>query len=224
MRLLIIEDEKDLAENLKKGLTEQGYAVDIALDGEVGDFMAETEPYDLIILDLMLPKIDGITICKNLRENGINIPILMLTAKSELNDKVKGFNIGADDYLTKPFSLVELYVRIKALLRRGDKIELPILEISDLKINLSKREVIRDSEKIILTPKEFAILELLAKNKDNVVTRSMILEHVWDINYTGDSNIIDVLIGTLRKKIDKSRYKKLIQTVYGIGFKLSEEE
>jgi DNA-binding response OmpR family regulator len=224
MRLLVIEDEKDLAENLKKGLTEQGYAVDIALDGEEGSFMAETEPYDLIILDLMLPKIDGITLCKNLREKGMTVPVLMLTAKSRLEDKVEGFDTGADDYLTKPFSLVELFVRVKALLRRVDQIELPVLEIADLKINLTKHEVIRGKDKIILTPKEFSILELLARNKDNVVTRSMLLDHVWDTNYIGNSNIVDVLIGSLRKKVDRASYIKLIHTVYGVGFKLSEEE
>jgi DNA-binding response OmpR family regulator len=224
MRLLVIEDEKDLAENLKKGLTEQGYAVDIALDGEEGSFMAETEPYDLIILDLMLPKIDGITLCKNLREKGMTVPVLMLTAKSRLEDKVEGFDTGADDYLTKPFSLVELFVRVKALLRRVDQIELPVLEIADLKINLTKHEVIRGKDKIILTPKEFSILELLARNKDNVVTRSMLLDHVWDTNYIGNSNIVDVLIGSLRKKVDRAGYIKLIHTVYGVGFKLSEEE
>lgn len=224
MRLLVIEDEKDLAQNLKKGLTEQGYAVDIALDGEEGGFMAEIEPYDLIILDLMLPKIDGITLCKNLREKGMTVPILMLTAKSRLEDKVEGFDIGADDYLTKPFSLVELFVRVKALLRRVGQIELPVLEIADLKINLTKHEVIRGEDKIILTPKEFSILELLARNKDNVVTRSMLLDHVWDTNYTGNSNIVDVLIGSLRKKVDRTGYDKLIHTVYGVGFKLSEEE
>ena len=224
MRLLIVEDEKDLAENLKKGLTEQGYAVDVALDGEDGSFMAETETYDLIILDLMLPKMDGITICKNLREKGINIPVLMLTAKSQIEDKVEGFNTGADDYLTKPFSVIELFVRVKALLKRKDQIELPVLEIDDLKIDLFKHVVTRGSEKIELTPKEFSILELMAKNKDGVVTRTMILDHVWDTSYTGNSNIVDVLIGTLRKKIDLPGKVKLIQTVYGVGFKLSTKE
>ncbi len=219
-----MEDEKDLAENLKKGLTEQGYAVDVALDGEEGSFMAETEPYDLIILDLMLPKMDGITICKNLREKGINVPVLMLTAKSQIEDKVEGFNTGADDYLTKPFSVIELFVRVKALLKRKDQIELPVLEIDDLKVDLFKHEVTRGSEKIELTPKEFSILELMAKNKDGVVTRTMILDHVWDTSYTGNSNIVDVLIGTLRKKIDLPGKVKLIQTVYGVGFKLSTKE
>lgn len=223
MRLLIVEDEKDLAENLRKGLTEQGYAVDVALDGEEGGFLAETEPFDLIILDLMLPKVDGVTICKDLREKGINTPILMLTAKSRLEDKVEGFNIGADDYLTKPFSMMELFVRVKALLKRKDQIDLPVLEVNDLKIDLFKHEVSRGAEKIELTPKEFSILELLAKNKDGVVTRTMILDHVWDTGYTGISNIVDVLVGTLRKKIDKPGLTKLIQTVYGVGFKLAKE-
>ncbi len=224
MRLLIVEDEKDLAENLKKGLTEQGYAVDIASDGEEGSFMAETEPYDLIILDLMLPKMDGIAVCKSLRDKSINVPVLMLTAKSQLEDKVEGFNTGADDYLTKPFSIVELFVRVRALLKRRDQIDLPILQIDDLKVDLFKHEVVRGSDKIELTPKEFSILELLVKNKDGVVTRTMILDHVWDTSYTGNSNIVDVLIGTLRKKIDLSGKIKLIQTVYGVGFKLSTEE
>lgn len=224
MRLLIVEDEKDLAENLRKGLIEQGYAVDVAFNGEDGEFMAETETFDLIILDLMLPKIDGITVCKMLREKGINTPILILTSRSRIEDKVEGFNTGADDYLTKPFSIAELYVRVKALLRRKDQIELPTLEIDNLKINPAKHEVIRGYEKITITPKEFAILELMAKNKDSVVTRTMILEHVWDTNYVGNSNIVDVLIASLRKKIDKAGYKKLIQTVYGVGFKLSEKE
>ena len=219
----MVEDEKDLAENLKKGLTEQGYAVDVALDGEEGEFLAETEPFDLIILDLMLPKIDGVTVCKNLRERGVNTPVLMLTAKSRLEDKVEGFNTGADDYLTKPFSMVELFVRVKALLKRKDQIELPVLEVEDLKIDLFKHEVIRGPAKIILTPKEFSILELLAKNKDGIVTRTMILDHVWDTNYAGNSNIVDVLIGTLRKKVDKPGGVKLIQTVYGVGFKLSKK-
>ena len=221
MRLLVVEDERDLAENLKKGLTEQGYAVDIALDGEEGCFMAETEPYDLIILDLMLPKMDGIAICNRLRKKGLNIPVLMLTAKSRIEDKVEGFNTGADDYLTKPFSMTELYVRVKALLKRRDKIELPVLEVGNLKIDLFKHKVYRANEAIELTPKEFSILELLAKNKNGVVTRTMILDHVWDTSYTGDSNIVDVLVGTLRKKIDLPGKGKLIQTVYGVGFKLA---
>jgi DNA-binding response OmpR family regulator len=224
MRLLIVEDENDLAENLRKGLVEQGYAVDVANDGEQGCFMVETEDYDLLILDLMLPKIDGLTICKSVREKGSSIPILMLTAKSQVEDKVEGFNFGADDYLTKPFNIAELYVRVKALLRRKNEIELPTLEIDDLKVNLTKHEVIRGNEKIILTPKEFSVLEMLIRNKENVVTRSMLLDHVWDTSYQGNSNIVDVLIGSLRKKLNKSSNNKLIHTVYGVGFKLADHE
>lgn len=224
MRLLIIEDEQDLAKNLKKGLTEQGYAVDTVSDGEEGEYLAETEPFDLIILDLMLPKIDGLTVSKHLRGKGISVPILMLTAKSRLEDKIEGFDTGADDYLTKPFSMQELSARIKALLRRKDKVELPILTVGDLTIDLLRHEVKLGRERIYLTPKEFSILELLAKYKNEVVTRSTILDHVWDTNYEGNSNIVDVIVGTLRKKIDKPGKPKLIHTVYGVGFKLSEKE
>lgn len=224
MRLLIIEDEKDLVKNLKKGLTEQGYAVDVAVDGEEGEYLAETEPFDLIILDLMLPKIDGLTVSRHLREQGINTPILMLTAKSQLEDKLEGFDTGADDYLTKPFSMQELFARIKALLRRRDKIDLPKVIVGDLTIDSFKHEVYMGREKVTLTPKEFSILELLAQNKNGLVTRSMILDHVWDTNFEGNSNIVDVLVGTLRKKIDEPGKQGLIHTVYGMGFKLSEKE
>jgi len=224
MRLLIIEDEKDLAENIKKGLVEDGFAVDISRDGEDGKFMIETEPYDLVILDLMLPKIDGITLCKEIREKGTKTPILMLTAKSTVENKIEGFDAGADDYLTKPFDFSELKARIYALLRRAGTIELPVLETADLKMDPQKHEVYRNAEKLDLTPKEFSILELLLKNKEKVVTRTMIVEHVWDYNFESMSNLVDVLIGTLRKKVDKKGMKKLIKTVYGVGFKLSEED
>ena len=224
MRILLVEDEKHLSDNIKKGLSEAGFAVDAAFDGEEGLYLATTETYDCIILDIMLPKMDGIAICNSLRKKGLNIPVLMLTAKSRIEDKVEGFNTGADDYLTKPFSMTELYVRVKALLKRRDKIELPVLEVGNLKIDLFKHKVYRANEAIELTPKEFSILELLAKNKNGVVTRTMILDHVWDTSYTGDSNIVDVLVGTLRKKIDLPGKGKLIQTVYGVGFKLAAKE
>jgi DNA-binding response OmpR family regulator len=175
-----------------------------------------------MILDLMLPKIDGISLCRSLRQKGYSVPILMLTARSAIDDKVEGFSAGADDYLTKPFNIVELLVRVKALLRRKDKIELPTIKITDLEIDLTRHEVKRASKRVALTPKEFAILELLAKNKDSVVTRTMLLDHVWDTSYTGNSNIVDVLVGTLRKKVDQPGMKKLIHTIYGVGFKLSE--
>lgn len=224
MRILIVEDEKDLAENLKKGLTEDGFAVDIALDGEEGRYMAESELYDLVILDLMLPKLDGISLCHEIRKKGIKIPLLILTAKSMVEDKVEGLNFGADDYLTKPFDFAELTARIHALLRRGSTNELPILEINNLKLDSSRHGVFREKTKLELTPKEFSILELLLRNKEKVVTRTQILEHVWDYNFESMSNLVDVLIGTLRKKVDKKGQKKLIRTVYGVGFKVSEED
>jgi len=221
VRILIVEDEKDLAENIKKGLTEEGFAVDIAPDGEEGKYMIESEPYDLVILDLMLPKLDGMSLCNEIRGDGIKVPILMLTAKSEVGNKIEGLNSGADDYLTKPFDFTELKARLHALLRRGSTNELPILEINDLKLNPSKHEAFRNETKLELTPKEFSILELLLKNKEKVVTRTQILEHVWDYNFESMSNLVDVLIGTLRKKVDTKGQKKLIHTVYGIGFKIS---
>ena len=224
MRLLVIEDEKDLADNIKRGLVEEGFAVDTAYNGEDGKFLIETEPYDLVILDLMLPKIDGLTLCKEIRKKGIQTPILMLTAKSTMENKIEGFDVGADDYLIKPFDFAELKARTYALLRRSGTIELPVLEIADLKMNPQKHELYRSSEKIDLTPKEFSILELLLKNKEKVVTRTMITEHVWDYNFESMSNLVDVLIGTLRKKVDIKGKKKLIKTVYGVGFKLSEED
>ena len=224
MRLLIIEDEKDLADNIKKGLIEEGFAIDISNDGEDGKFMIETEPYDLVILDLMLPKIDGIRLCKEIRAKGIKTPILMLTARSTVENKIEGFDVGTDDYLVKPFDFSELKARIYALLRRAGNIELPVLEIADLKLDPQKHEVYRNSEKLELTPKEFSMLELLIRNKEKVVTRTMIVEHVWDYNYESISNLVDVLIGTLRKKVDKKGEKKLIKTVYGVGFKLSEKD
>jgi len=223
MRILIVEDEVDLAENIKKGLVEEGLAVDVSNDGEEGKFLIETEAYDLVILDLMLPKIDGITLCKQIREQKIKVPVLMLTAKTTLEDKISGFDVGADDYLVKPFDFEELKARVFALIRRSGSIELPILEIDNLKLDSQKHEVYRGNQKLDLTPKEFAILELLLRNKEKVVTRTMISEHVWDYNFESISNLVDVLIGTLRKKVDTKGYKKLIRTVYGVGFKLSEE-
>lgn len=224
MRLLIVEDEKDLAENLKKGLVEDGFAVDVALDGEEGKYMIENEPYDLVILDLMLPKLDGVSLCVEIRKLGIRVPILMLTARSAVENKVEGLNSGADDYLTKPFDFSELKARVHALLRRSSTIELPILQIDGLRLDPARHEAYRDDIKLELTPKEFSILELLLKNKEKVVTRTQILEHVWDYNFESMSNLVDVLIGTLRKKVEKKERKKLIHTVYGVGFKIAELE
>ncbi len=223
MRILLVEDEERLSNNIKKGLTEQGFAVDTAYDGEEGEFLAETEEYDLILMDLMLPKKDGVSVCKSLRERKIKTPILMLTAKSQLEDKVVGFEAGADDYLTKPFAFEELKARIYALIRRSHGETETTLSVSDLQLDPKKHTVIRGDIEIKLTPKEFSVLEFLLTHKNEIVTRTQIIEHVWDMNFEGISNVVDVFITTLRKKIDKGNSKALIHTLHGVGYKISEK-
>lgn len=221
MRLLIVEDEVRLSDSIKKGLTEAGFAVDQSFDGEDGLFMAQSEDYDCLILDVMLPKMDGISICKQLRQCHQSTPILMLTAKNTVEDISLGLDSGADDYLTKPFSFVELKSRILALLRRSSSDSSPVLEIADLKLDPARHEVYRAGIVITLTPKEFSILEFLLRHKNELVTRTMITEHVWDYNFDNMSNIVDVFITTLRKKIDLGAKIKLIHTVRGSGYKIS---
>ncbi len=222
MRILLVEDERRLATVVKKGLTEEGFAVDAAYDGEEGQYLAESEEYDLIILDIMLPKIDGLTLCKELRKKNIKTPILMLTAKSTLEEKVEGLDSGADDYITKPFAFLELRSRIHALIRRSEKEASPILKIADLELNPIRHQVKRNGKMITLTPKEFSILELLLRHKDEVVSRTMIIEHVWDYNFDSMSNVVDVFVAALRRKIDKGAKIKLIHTLHGVGYKTSE--
>lgn len=221
MRILLIEDGKRLSHVIKKGLVENGYAVDTAYDGEEGLYLAESESYDLIILDLMLPKIDGITVCKELRVKHILTPILMLTAKTKVEDKVIGLDAGADDYLTKPFAFVELNSRLQALLRRSYRQPESTLRVDTLELDPIKHVVTRNGEHIPLTPKEFAILEFLMRHKDEVVTRTQITEHTWDYNFDSLSNVVDVFITTLRKKIDSNQKIKLIHTIHGVGYKIS---
>jgi len=223
MRILIIEDEVNLSNAIKTGLTEAGFAVDQAFDGEEGMFLAESEPYDTIILDIMLPKIDGLTICRRLRDKSAITPLLMLTAKERLEDKVAGLDAGADDYLTKPFEFAELRSRIHALLRRSHNQPKGAITIADLVIDPPKHEVTRDGKTISLTAKEFAILEYLALHTNEVVTRTQILEHTWDYNFDSMSNIIDVFIASLRKKVDQKSAIKLLHTVRGVGFSLREK-
>lgn len=218
MRILIVEDERRLGNIIKKGFIEDGFAVDQAFDGEEGQYLAESETYDLIVLDLMLPKIDGIEVCKNLRKKEIKTPILMLTARSTTEDKVKGLDSGADDYITKPFSFIEFRSRVHALIRRSHQEGSPFLQINGLMLDPLKHKVSREGKDISLTPKEFSILELLMRHKDEVVTRTMIIEHVWDYDFDGMSNVVDVFVVTLRKKIDGSFKKKLIKTVHGVGY------
>lgn len=223
MRILLIEDEKHLSEVIKKGFTELGFAVDQAFDGEEGLYLAESESYDVIILDILLPKLDGISVCRKLREKKITVPILILTAKSQVEERVTGLDAGADDYLTKPFEFVELQARVNALMRRNYQQPETIITIDDLEIDPVKRIVKRGSRQLFLTPKEFAILEFLARHKDKPVTRTQITEHTWDYNFDSFSNVVDVFIATLRKKVDEGYKKKLIHTVHGVGYVMSED-
>ncbi len=223
MRLLVVEDEKTLAKLIKEGLEEEGFSVDLAYNGEDGKFMAENEPFDMIILDIMLPKISGVEILKSMRKKGIKTPVLMLTAKNDVEDKVSALNIGADDYLTKPFSFDELLARIKAVIRRNFNEASNIIEISDLKIDLSTHEVKRANKSVELTAREYALLEYIALNKGKLLTRTDISEHIYNYEFDCDSNVIDVTITRLRKKIDKDFEKKLIHTVRGAGYILKEE-
>lgn len=222
MRILVIEDEKKIADFIKRGLKEEGYAVDVAHDGENGLFMAKTNEYDLILLDLMLPKLDGIDVCKRLREARIATPIIMLTAKDALVDKVAGLDSGADDYLTKPFIFEELLARVRANLRKGDSQASTQIALADLSLDLATHTVMRAGKEIDLTAKEYALLEFLMRNKGTVVTRTMISEHVWDIDFDTFTNVIDVYINYLRKKIDGAYAQKLIHTVRGRGYILKE--
>lgn len=220
MRILIIEDERKIANSVKQGLEQESFAVDVAFDGIAGFDLAVSEDYDLIILDIMLPKMGGLEICKNLRQDGIYAPILMLTAKSQLEDKVSGLSSGADDYLTKPFAFTELLARIRALLRRPNNLIPDELFCNDLSINTQTFQAERGGKEISLTRKEFALLEYLMRNKNIVLTKDKIIEHVW--NYESDVlvNTVEVYIGYLRNKIDRP-YKnspKLIHTVRGFGY------
>ena len=221
MRIILIEDEKNLSNIIKKGLQEEGYSVDVAYDGEEGLYMAENLPADVIVLDIMLPKLDGLTILKTIRGKSIKTPVILLTAKDAVLDKIKGLDTGADDYLTKPFEFGELLARIRALLRRIGEQKSPVIIIDDLEINTANHKVKKAGKKIDLSPREYAILEYLAYNKDRVVTRIEITEHIYDESFDLDSNIVDVYINYLRTKIDKDSDKKLIHTIRGTGYMLA---
>jgi len=218
MRILIVEDEKSLADIVKKGLEEEGYAVDAAYNGEDGLFMAENEPSDLIILDIMLPIIDGMTILSTIRKKGVKTPVLMLTAKDAVTDKVFGLDSGADDYLTKPFHFEELLARIRVLLRRDAETKTAVIEIGDLFIYMASHEVKRGGKDIMLSAREYALLELMAVNRNKVLSRTYISEHIYDYNFDLDSNVIDVFVNRIRNKIDRGYETKLIHTVRGTGY------
>ena len=222
MRILVVEDDKKVAAFLQKGLREEQYAVDVCRDGEDAAYEAQIHPYDVIILDIMLPGKDGFTICKELRENNVLTPILMLSAKDSLEDKVIGLSGGADDYLTKPFSFEELLARIRALLRRSQDYKTGSLKVADLELDPLRHTVQRAGKPITLSGKEYALLEYLLRNKGIILSQSKIIDHVWDRNYDGTSNLINVYINHLREKIDKDAEVKLIKTVRGQGYKIDE--
>ncbi|MGC8503042.1 response regulator [Desulfurella sp.] len=222
MRILIVEDEKTLANLIKQGFEEEGFAVDVAYDGEDGLFFAQNNIYDCIVLDIMLPVIDGITILKKLREQNNSTPVIMLTAKDTIKDKVLGLDSGSDDYLTKPFSFEELLSRTKAIIRRRYATSSPIVKIVDLEIDTAKKTVKRANIQIELSAKEYALLEYLAANKNKVIDRTTIIEHLYNEDFELDSNIIDVFINRIRNKIDRNFDKKLIHTIRGMGYALKE--
>ncbi len=224
MRILLIEDEKDLAFIIKQGLEEEGYIVDEANDGENGQYMAENFPADVIILDIMLPKIDGLTLLSNIRKKGITTPVLLLTARDAILDKIKGLDTGADDYLTKPFVFAELLARIRTLIRRQSAVKESIIRVADLEIHTSTHEVFRGGIPITLSAREYALLEYLAYNKDSVVSRTDIVEHIYNEESDMDSNVVDVYINYLRNKIDKDQEQKLIHTVRGAGYMLRSKQ
>jgi len=224
MRILIVEDEKDLADVIKKGLEEEGFVADAVGDGQMAVDYAWDNEYDLIILDLMLPVKSGMEVLKEIREYGINVPVIILTAKDMVEDKIKGLNNGADDYLTKPFAFGELVARIRALLRRGIEESNNILKTGDLVIDTVNHQVSRSGEEIALTVKEYAVLEYLIRNRGQVLTRTQIEEHVWDYRYGNTSNIVDVYIRYLRQKIDKEFEPKLIETIHGRGYRVKAVE
>ena len=224
MRILVVEDERKVASFVKKGFEEEGYAVDVAPDGEKAIFLAETNEYDVIILDWMLPKRDGLGVLQHLRRSGVATPVILLTARDAVNDKVQGLNTGADDYLTKPFEFAELLARVRALFRRGKSDQPTVLEVGDLRMDLLARKVLRAGVPIDLTAKEYSLLEYLLRNAGNVLTRTMIAEHVWDVHFDSDTNVIDVYVNYLRNKIDKPFEPKLLQTVRGVGYVLKVPE
>jgi heavy metal response regulator len=221
MRILVVEDEQKVASFIKKGLQEEGYAVDVAADGLEGLSVLEMNVYDAMILDLMLPKKNGIEVMREVRAKKMNVPVLMLTARDTLADKVMGLDAGADDYLTKPFAFQELLARLRSLLRRG-KAEVSMLKIADLTLDPATRKVKRGETELTLTAKEFSLLEYMMRNSGKPLSRTTLSEHVWDINFDRMTNVVDVYINFLRNKVDKGFETKLIQTVRGVGYTLKE--
>jgi two-component system OmpR family response regulator len=223
VRALVIEDGSKMATLLRRGLQEEGFAVDVAANGEDGSWMGAENEYDVILLDVMLPDVDGFEVCRRLRAAERWAPILMLTARDGVQDRVAGLDAGADDYLTKPFSFDELFARVRALLRRGPSERPPVLAVGDLVLDPATRRVSRRNEEIELTPKEFGLMELFLRHPGEALSRTRILEHVWDFAYDGDSNVVDVYVRYLREKVDRPFGRRSIETVRGVGYRLREE-
>jgi heavy metal response regulator len=223
MRILLVEDDRKVASFIRKGLTEEGYAVDVAQDGETGLAMGLDRLHDVIVLDVMLPGKPGFQVVRELRQAKVTTPVLLLTARETVEDKVQGLDAGADDYLTKPFAFAELLARVRALLRRGRGAQAPLLQVADLVLDPATRTVRRAGEPIWLTNREFALLEYLLRNPGRVLTRTMIAEHVWDYSFDPGTNVIDVYVNYLRKKIDAGREPKLLHTVRGVGYVLKAD-
>jgi len=223
MKILVVEDEKKVASFIKRGLEEEDFTVDVAYDGEEGLQMGETNPYDLILMDVMLPKMDGLEVVKELRKKENKTPVLCLTAKDKVEDIVAGLDSGSDDYLTKPFAFAELLARVRALARRGTQDRGAEIRFADLRLDPVAHKVWRGDREIDLTAKEYGLLEYFMRNPNQVLTRTMIAEHVWDYTFDSFTNIIDVYVNYLRKKVDRDYEKKLIHTVRGVGYVLKEE-
>ena len=223
MRILLVEDDLKIASFVQKGLKAAGFAVDHASDGQDGLHMALTEPYDTAIIDIMLPGLDGLSLIKKMRQEKMNTPVIILSAKGSIDDRVKGLRTGSDDYLTKPFAFSELLARVQALIRRASNTSEPTrLVLGDLSMDLLTREVIRSDKKIELQPLEFALLEYLMRNRGKVVSKTMIMEHVWDYNFDPQTNVVEARICRLRDKVDKGFPTKLIHTVRGVGYVIKE--
>ncbi|OGD63046.1 DNA-binding response regulator [Candidatus Beckwithbacteria bacterium RBG_13_42_9] len=219
MQILIVEDEEKIANFLRRGLLEEGYTVDIAKDGEEALYKVDINEYDMVLLDLMIPKVDGVSVCRKIRETNTNMPLLMLTAKDSIEDKVAGLDAGADDYVTKPFSFSELSARIRALIRRGNKADPVILEIDNLSLDPATRTAKRGKKIITLTAREYSLLEYFMRHKNTLLTKTQLLEHVWDYNYDGLSNIVETYVKYLRQKLrTSSQENELIHTMRGSGY------
>jgi heavy metal response regulator len=223
MKILVVEDERKVAKFLKQGLEEERYTVDVAHDGAQGEAMATSGSYDLIILDILLPKKDGIQLLQDLRSNQVKTPVLMLTAKSAIEDKVEGLDAGADDYLTKPFAFAELVARVRSLLRRGGAEKSTVLKVADLHLDTVTHKARRAEASIDLTGKEYALLEYFMRNVNRVLTRTILSEHIWNYNFDTGTNVVDVYVNHLRSKIDGGFERKLLHTIRGVGYVLKDD-